>query len=143
MDDRRNKPRFALGLACTIRTRGGVARRAQLIDISETGCRIEITSQLNRQELVWLGIAPVRSICGSVAWSSSDFAGIQFAEPLHASVVDQMVAQADRSKDQRQAMEGLAYRSERLAHWTISTHEADCLFKLASDCRSLPDQAAA
>ena len=135
MDDRRTSPRFALGLACTIRGRGGVMRPAHLIDISQSGCRVEGTTRLHTQDLVWLTIGPVRSVSGTVAWASPDFAGIAFANDLHDSVLDHLVARAGSQSGKQQALHELAFRSERLAHWSISQHEADSLFDLAEACR--------
>lgn len=134
MDDRRARPRFVLGLACTIRARGGANRAARLIDISESGCRVEVVSRLHAGEMIWLTAGPLRGLVGTIAWASADFAGVVFGGSLHESVVDELVRLAGQPADERRRLDELADRSQRQAAWSRTSHEADSLQQLAAEC---------
>lgn len=136
MDDRRSKPRFVLGLACTIRVRGGTARATTLIDIAQGGCRVETMARLHAGEMVWLSVGPVKGFVGTIAWASVDFAGVVFGSSLHDSVIDELIRLAGRPADERRRLDDLAYRSQRQAAWSQTTYEAESLQLLAMECRT-------
>jgi len=62
---------------------------ARLLDISQHGCRVELTDAiLARGNPVRLRIPGVSSLDGRVIWDDGGCAGVSFAMPLHPAVVD-------------------------------------------------------
>lgn len=90
--DRRRERRKGLAMSADIKSLTAQAN-AIVCDLSEHGCRINnagLTLQTGSRVL----IRPLRSqsLLGTVRWSSSDAAGIEFDVPLHPALVAELIS---------------------------------------------------
>jgi len=136
-DERRTTPRFALNAPIQVRTRGGNAVEALLIDLSTTGCRFQSLNTLSPGTTLYIRMEGLSSIGASVVWSHDMFAGAVFATPLSDVVVDHLVARAGLAAPaDPAAFRAVADRCTHLAARPLAHASADALLALAEDCRS-------
>ncbi len=90
--DARSALRHAVEIEAVCRRAGSYRYEVRLLDLSQSGCRIEPA----------IGLAPDTAIsivpCGlaardaTIRWSRDGQMGIEFVEPLHPAVADHLVA---------------------------------------------------
>lgn len=61
---------------------------ATITDISCDGCQVRFASYLAPNTYVVLTIPSFAPLGATVVWTDGDAIGLQFAEPLHAAIVD-------------------------------------------------------
>jgi hypothetical protein len=89
--ERRRAPRLAISLAASVRPRERTAFTVGLVDLSTSGCRIELSSDLEPGSWVWFKLPGLEARYSRVAWCRGCFAGIEFQVPLHDAVVDCLI----------------------------------------------------
>lgn len=60
---------------------------AILRNVTERGAGIELQTELEQGERVWITIKTIQPISGTVAWSKQHKAGLQFDEPIDLSML--------------------------------------------------------
>ena len=90
--ERRRAHRLAMSLAASVRERGRTAVSVDLVDLSTSGCRIELSFDIEADSWVWLKLPGLEPRYSRVAWCKSGFAGIAFENPLHEAVIDCLAA---------------------------------------------------
>ena len=91
----RASPRKAVSLTASLRQRGRPRTAVRVLDISHHGCRIEIAQGLSEDEWVWLAISNLETQYCRVAWARGEFAGLEFAAPLHSAVLERLIGNED------------------------------------------------
>ncbi|MGN6500460.1 MAG: PilZ domain-containing protein [Tsuneonella sp.] len=82
MIGRRASQRTACSLVVEIRDVGSDWNRAQLKDISDSGCRLTRTGSFAKGGSLWLRLPGIEPIAARVRWTSADALGCQFLYPL-------------------------------------------------------------
>jgi hypothetical protein len=59
----------------------GASRTAMVLDVSQTGLRIEVNAQLRVGQDVWLKVHPY-DVFGTVAWVEGNLCGVRLDEPF-------------------------------------------------------------
>ena len=90
--DRRRVERLALRLNATMRDSTRSRVRAQVIDMSSRGCRIECTTPVEDDSWVWLSIAGLENQFCRVVWHHEEFIGLEFEKPLSDAVFERLLA---------------------------------------------------
>jgi hypothetical protein len=96
--ERRRADRTALHLSATMRD--GVRKApARVIDMSIHGCRIECSTVVADDKMVWLAIAGIEGQHCRVAWHCEEFIGLEFETPLSQAVFDRLVQDQQQLPD--------------------------------------------
>jgi hypothetical protein len=94
--NQRRSARRAAGIRSALRPRGMGSIPVQVVDISETGCRVEVRPTPYEGSTVWLKLPGLEAWYARVAWVGEDCVGLQFSNPLHPAVVERFVSQGQR-----------------------------------------------
>lgn len=87
--ERRRAARTALHLSATMRD-GTRKAPARVIDMSTHGCRIECSTVVADDKMVWLSIAGIEGQHCRVAWHCEEFIGLEFETPLSEAVFERL-----------------------------------------------------
>jgi hypothetical protein len=90
--ERRRAARLAMSLAASVRERGRTPFSVDLVDLSVSGCRVELSCDVAADSWVWLKLPGLEPRYSRVAWCKGGFAGIAFETPLHEAVIDCLAA---------------------------------------------------
>jgi hypothetical protein len=63
-----------------------------LLDISPTGCRLDLPERATVGQIVWVTLPGLQPIESRVVWLQDWIAGLAFASPLYPAVYDALVA---------------------------------------------------
>lgn len=88
--DNRNLQRFPLVVDAQLRS-GSNRTIVRVMDISVSGVRIQAARSLREGEVFWLKLPVIEPREVRVAWASQFIVGCEFLQPLHASVLDNIV----------------------------------------------------
>lgn len=87
----RRSERQPLFLAARFR-HGGQTSLCNLIDLSESGCRLRITANfVDVGSTVFIKLERLEALTGTVRWKDDDWMGIEFHEAVYRPVVDHLV----------------------------------------------------
>lgn len=82
--------RFPLAVDAQIR-RGSNKSMVRVLDISVSGVRIHAAHSLRQDEVFWLKLPVIESREVRVAWANQFVVGCEFAQPLHPSVLENIL----------------------------------------------------
>lgn len=83
--------RLPLVLPARCRSRSGFLDRVVMTNLSPEGCRIESRAlTIHPGDLVVIRPDGLEGLCGDVRWIAGQAAGIRFATPLYAPVVEHL-----------------------------------------------------
>lgn len=91
--DRRRDRRQPVKLVADYRRPGRPSFKVEIVDLSETGCRIASLHKAHVGSQIWLtvpGLSPIEAV---VKWATPFAFGCAWAKPLHISLVDHIAAQ--------------------------------------------------
>ena len=93
MEDAKQHPRRhgrrKVQVDASLRDGSGAARGAELTDLSEAGCRMELAEgAIEKDQLLVVRPGSLAGVAGRVRWTRGNAAGVEFADPLHSAVVD-------------------------------------------------------
>lgn len=86
--DRRRADRAAVRVEVDFRASGHKPFKVHIVDLSETGCRVDTLSKAHAGTRIWLTIGSMAAIEAIVRWSSPFGFGAEWVRPLHVSLVD-------------------------------------------------------
>ena len=86
----RRAERHPLSCPAKVRERGKTGVAVHVLDISISGCKIELDIDLPPGSYVWLKMPGLESWTAHVAWQRDRFAGCTFERQLHPAVVQRM-----------------------------------------------------
>jgi hypothetical protein len=87
----RRSERLSIVLPARCRSRSGFVDRVVITDISLEGCCIESCAlTVKKGDLVVIQPESLEGLCGQVRWVDKHMAGIEFARPLYAPVVEHL-----------------------------------------------------
>ncbi len=98
--DGRRAERRMVNLAASLREPGATVADVEVLNLSLDGFMAEADIPLEVNAITWLKLAGMEAMKSRVVWIDGDKAGFQFTTPLHASVLEQLVA-ADRKPIRR------------------------------------------
>ncbi len=90
--DEREAERRRVGLRAQLRVLGSSRLDVDILDLSETGFRVESIYGLPENATVFLTIPTFTPMRASVAWRKATGYGCRFYQPLHPAVFDMIVA---------------------------------------------------
>jgi len=88
----RRAERRIVGIKASLREFGGIKLDVDVLDLSETGFRVESVYTIAVGARVYLTIPTFSPMEARVAWRQKYGYGCQFARPLHAAVFDTIAA---------------------------------------------------
>jgi hypothetical protein len=92
--DRRWAERSVVDLDAHFRPRWQHRFGVQVANLSTHGCRIAGSGHLVAGTYSWIVLPTLESWYARVAWCSGGAAGLDFADPLHKTVADMIIARA-------------------------------------------------
>lgn len=87
-DERRVEQREPVDMRAGFRKTGYDAAKADVTDISRTGCKVDSAMNLGPGTEVWIRFPGLQPMQATIAWSRGFEAGCEFAEPFHPAVLD-------------------------------------------------------
>lgn len=137
-EERRRSPRFALKMHAFLRESGKVRVPIRIVDISPYGCRIELPGVQSLSANVWLYLSTLDAQYVRVACCLDAFAGLEFENPLHEAVLDNLLnAESDTEEPSMVELYDIARRSHQCAARARKTPAARELEELAQDCATV------
>ena len=133
--ERRRARRVALRLSAMVRERGRGRIPIRVIDISTTGCRIELSCGLLVGTWVWLSISGLETLYTRIVWCHEGFAGLEFTTPISEMVLDALMKQQENpTEDDIKQLRDIAKRVHRTsAHAAMGT-ATEGVAQLYRDC---------
>jgi len=92
LDDRREL-RWPCWLSVTVRTTDLTKRPAALVELSQRGCRLEMSTPSRAGDTLLLLINGMQPLSATLVWNDGHYCGLSFQHPLHIAVVDHLVRQ--------------------------------------------------
>ena len=65
--------------------------RANIRDVSPSGCRIEFVERPALDERVWVKFDGLEAIEGAICWIEGPLAGVEFTRPIYPAVFERLV----------------------------------------------------
>lgn len=84
--DARARERGEVAISASIRVQGGFRITARVIDLSETGFRMECLTDIPDDRVIFLTMPSFSQLEARIAWRTEWTYGCEFAQPLHTSV---------------------------------------------------------
>lgn len=84
----RKTARNAVQMTAYLRLSIGQKFKVSVLDLSQTGFRVETGNQIEVGSRVYLAIPELNSLPAQIAWCSKTFYGCEFLNPLHCSVFE-------------------------------------------------------
>ena len=91
--DNRSLQRYPLVVDAQIRT-GSTRTMVRIVDISVSGVRLQAARSLREGEAFWLKLPLIEAREIRVAWVNQFVVGCEFLQPLHPSVLENIVNSA-------------------------------------------------
>lgn len=91
---RRFPDRAALSLVCSVRQGVQPWRALVIEDVSQSGFRIVGKAQVDPEAPLHIRLPGIQPLSASVRWISGEEAGCEFDAPLHVSVFEHLVREA-------------------------------------------------
>ncbi|MBP6580182.1 MAG: hypothetical protein RIS00_725 [Pseudomonadota bacterium] len=88
----RRYSRGDVNITIDLREFGGGRMQAQIVDISQSGCRIATVSHLNDHGRIFITLPGFGPLEAEVVWRIGESYGCAFVAPLHAAVFDHILA---------------------------------------------------
>ena len=86
--DPRRAERVPLRADIEFRRTGEHRWRVNILDFSPEGCRVDLPVRVVVDDIVWISLPGIESIQGTVCWVNEWQAGVEFSNPLHPAVFD-------------------------------------------------------
>lgn len=83
--------RGAVSIAAEIRVTGSNKNRVQILDLSQTGFRMECLTFMSDCKTIFLTLPSFHQLESRIVWQTEWMYGCQFVRPLHAAVYDHIV----------------------------------------------------
>lgn len=87
----RQSERRSLVADVALRRTGSANFRVRVLDLSTTGCRLDVVDRPNLDERVWIKFDGLGAIESRVCWVAGFKVGLKFANPIHPAVFDQLL----------------------------------------------------
>lgn len=91
--DNRHLQRFPLAVDAQIRS-GSTRTMVRVLNISVSGVRIQAARSLREGDIFWLKLPVIEAREIRVAWVNQFVVGCEFLQPLHPSVLENIVRSA-------------------------------------------------
>lgn len=92
----RQTARVALNCEVDFKRHGDARYRVELFDLSLQGCCLSPPIRVDKGDTISLRIPDMAAIHGQVAWVQGWKVGVQFDQPFHPAVFDQLVGRLNR-----------------------------------------------
>src|SRR5262245_52106837 len=86
--DPRRAERVPLRADIDFRRSGEHKWRVNILDFSPDGCRVELPVKVKPDDTIWISLPGLESIPGTVCWVKEWEAGVEFENPIHPAVFD-------------------------------------------------------
>jgi hypothetical protein len=89
---KRGSKRVSLRADIFARKAGYAKTGVTVLDLSTTGCRLELPERVAVGETLWVTFDGLKPIEARVAWLDGGTAGLSFVVPIHPAVFDALVS---------------------------------------------------
>lgn len=79
-------------ITADIRVSGGHKNKVEVVEISQTGFRMECLAHISESQLIFLTMPSFQQMEARVIWQTEWLYGCQFARPLHVAVFDHIIS---------------------------------------------------
>jgi hypothetical protein len=86
--EKRREPRYCVDIDARVRNGTGNARRVNVTNLSQQGCRFRLGERLGAGAFLTITVERVGFLDARVKWRDGDWHGIRFDQPLHPAVLD-------------------------------------------------------
>lgn len=93
----RTTPRLTVAGEIHMRKSGYHKMAVELMDLSPTGCRMELPEKVEAGETVWITLPGLQSIEARVAWCRDWIAGVSFVGTVHPAIIDRIAVELKRN----------------------------------------------
>jgi PilZ domain len=83
--------RGSVAIAADIRAKGGAKTKVKILDISQTGFRMECLTYISDSQVIFITIPTFQQMEARIAWQTEWMYGCQFVRPLHAAILDHIL----------------------------------------------------
>ena len=92
---KRRSKRVALTASVSLRRSGHLNYRVRIFDASRHGCRVEFVERPKLDEQLWVKFDGLQPLGAEVCWVEGFTAGVDFVQPIHAAVFEQLISSLD------------------------------------------------
>jgi hypothetical protein len=89
--DTRSGRRRVVNFTASVQEADSPLQRLKVSDLSTTGCRLQVASDLAKDTEVWIKFAGLLPVRARVMWEQGDEAGCEFVEPLCESDISSLL----------------------------------------------------
>lgn len=97
----RKSERHPLASEVTLRRAGKISFRVGVLDISSSGCRLDVVDRPEVDERVWIKFEGLEAIESTVCWVAGFKVGLKYANPIHPAVFDRLLERFKGSAAER------------------------------------------
>ncbi len=97
-EGKREAGRTAVGMRTGFRKRGYENARADLLDISAKGFKVDTALAPGVGNVVWLRLPGIEPKVAQVKWVDGFIAGCEFHAPMHTAVLDRLLDQLELAR---------------------------------------------
>ncbi len=87
----RRKERVPIAAVVSVRRSGVHGFRVNVFNASPEGCKIEFIEKPRLGERIWVKFHGLQSLAARVRWLDGHIGGVQFEQPLHDAVFQQLI----------------------------------------------------
>lgn len=91
LENARARERGSVAIAVEIRTAGGIRTKARILDLSETGFRMDCMTDLPGDRSLFLTIPTFAQLEARIAWRTEWTYGCRFEKPLHTAIYEHIL----------------------------------------------------
>jgi PilZ domain len=89
--DARLRKRGKIAVAVEVRVPYGIRTKGYVIDLSESGFRMECMSVLHRDQSFFLTVPTFAPLEANIIWRAEYLYGCEFLQPLHTAIFEHML----------------------------------------------------
>jgi hypothetical protein len=115
---RRTCSRENVVISADIRVPGGHKNKVEVVEISQTGFRMECLAHIANGQTIFLTMPNFQQLEARVIWQTEWLYGCQFARPLHVAVFEHITSTYPALvASPKPLMEGQVYGADAGLHW--------------------------
>ncbi len=115
---RRACSRESVAISADIRIPGGYKTKVEVVEISQTGFRMECLAHISESQIIFLTMPNFQQLEARVIWQTEWLYGCQFARPLHVAVFEHITSTYPALvASPKPLMEGQVYGADAGLHW--------------------------
>lgn len=107
-----------VAITAHIRALGGIKNQVNIVDLSETGFRMESLTYMSNDQVIFLTVPGFQQMEARIIWQSEWMYGCEFARSLHPAVYDHIVNSHPSMVKAVAAIDGFIYGAAAGLQWS-------------------------